>query len=96
MSFNREQRGPGLAVLPDGAFFVTLAQPGALETTTVLRYDADGVLDDAFGTSGALAIAPYGNWIFVDGLLQADGKLLLTGRGFSQQGGTEFGLARLP
>lgn len=95
LKFSFEQRGPGLAVLPDGRFFVTVAEPGALETTTVRRYDVDGMLDSTFGTSGMLPIAPYGNWIFVDATLQTDGKLLLTGRGFSPQGGTEFGLARL-
>ncbi|MBK8259624.1 MAG: hypothetical protein IPK82_44080 [Polyangiaceae bacterium] len=95
IKFNREQRGPGLAVLSDGRFYVTVAEPGALETTTVRRYTVDGAPDDTFGTSGALPIAPYGNWIFVDATLQMDGKLLLTGRGFSRVGGTEFGLARL-
>lgn len=93
--FGSEQRGPGLAVLSDGSFFVTAAQPGALQTTTVMRYDVDGVIDSTFGSAGTLAIAPYGNWIFVDATLQADGKLLLTGRGLSQQAGTEFGIARL-
>ena len=59
------------------------------------RYNPDGTLDSSFGTGGTVYLSLGFLNGFSDGVLQADGKLVLVGTFFSSADNVNFALARL-
>lgn len=78
--------GSKIALQPDGKFivagFAVNGDNGSDGKSAVVRYNANGTLDNTFGTNGVTLI-PYDNSIFRLGeaLVQNDGKLLVAGHG---------------
>ena len=95
-SYGNDHDGPAIVLAPDGTFYLACAtRTGAIERVAVAHLDATGKLDTAFGNAGWVIAGGAGNWAAYDAALQADGKLLVTGRGFSETTGTDFGWLRL-
>jgi hypothetical protein len=62
----------------------------------VLRFTSSGVVDTTFGASGKLALPlSIGDDVLTGLAVQADGKVLVTGRTFTPLGGTDVALLRL-
>lgn len=66
----------------------------------VARFNANGSLDGAFGTSGTVTIAfddiSPGKWDFLEDIaIQSDGKIVLVGRTLSAAGDYDVAVARL-
>ncbi|MCX7211794.1 MAG: Ig-like domain-containing protein [Burkholderiales bacterium] len=84
-----------LTVQPDGKILVAGTSSGTNSDFSVIRLNADGVLDSAFGTGGKL-IVPVGSGedAAYSLTLQPDGKILVAGYSFN---GTDndFSLIRL-
>jgi uncharacterized delta-60 repeat protein len=78
-------------VLPGGKILVS----GSRNTDLVVaRYNANGSLDNSFGVNGKLFtdVGTYGGSNNM--AVQADGKIVVVGHGFSQSGGEDFRVAR--
>lgn len=71
----------GVAVQSDGKIVATgYAFDGSIYQGVVLRYNSDGTMDQSFGSGGSVLFA-YGTNEDGDGIaIQADGKILVTGR----------------
>jgi uncharacterized delta-60 repeat protein len=67
----------GIAVQPDGKI-VMASRAGAAEQFSIARFNADGDLDDSFGTGGHVGI-DSGGYGAADVMVQRSGKLLATG-----------------
>ena len=85
-----------LVLLPDGAIVVggePIGDSEGFDHTDLARYGADGKLDPTFGTDGVmtLAAARVGEGLAV----QADGRLVLVGRGTDAGGESTFAVMRL-
>jgi uncharacterized delta-60 repeat protein len=59
------------------------------------RYNPDGTLDPSFGTGGTVTLSMGFLNGFSDGVLQADGKLVMAGTFFSTPTNVNFALVRL-
>jgi uncharacterized delta-60 repeat protein len=82
-------RGPQLVVLEDGGILVAgTRKPSYAESPLLLQLGPDGAL------SGARTAAGRGSWTGFGATLLTDGDLLTVGRGFSETGGTDYGLVR--
>lgn len=88
-----------LMIQPDGKIVVGGAsyRSNLLETDIVLiRYNANGTVDNSFGTSGRVIIAYRRGLNFIRSMaLQPDGKIVLVGLTDSLIGTTELAMARL-
>ncbi|MDI1481824.1 delta-60 repeat domain-containing protein [Polyangium sp. y55x31] len=86
--------GPALVSLPDRSFYVATTAHLDRDTIVVFKFLPDGKPDASFGIGGRAVVPAAGAWGAYDGFLQPDGKVVLAGRGFSPQTGTDFGLVR--
>jgi uncharacterized delta-60 repeat protein len=63
----------------------------------LVRYNIDGSLDNSFGTSGKV-LTPVGNFNHfnerLEAALQADGKIVVTGKGYDEESNSAFILHR--
>jgi uncharacterized delta-60 repeat protein len=87
----------GLAVLPDGKIVASgfSGPTRPLSHWTVVRYHANGGLDTGFGIDGAVTTDALGlNASGRSALVLADGKLIVAGIAFLDQGDPTIGLAR--
>jgi uncharacterized delta-60 repeat protein len=84
-----------VVIQPDGK---VLAVGSTTSTTTtdfaLVRYNADGSPDASFGTGGRVTTDFTATDVLTDVALQADGKIVVTGRTFDQTNGDDFALAR--
>jgi uncharacterized delta-60 repeat protein len=93
-----KQLGDGLALQPDGKLVLvgnveTATAPQTATQFAVMRMNADGTPDNAFGTAGFVQTAfTAGGDRALAVTLAADGKILVAGS--SNQGNTQFALAR--
>ena len=81
---------------PDGRI-VAVGYSAACCTTIALkaaRYNPDGSLDPSFGTAGLLTLDLGQDFLVVDAVLQADGKLVIAGW-YEPSGSSDFGLVRV-
>jgi uncharacterized delta-60 repeat protein len=87
--FGNWVRGPELVVLDDGTILVAgTRKPTYSESPVLLELTPDGVL------SGASTAEARGSWTTFAATLLTDGELVTVGRGFSDAGGTDYGLVR--
>lgn len=96
-SIGTQYAGPGLAVLSDGSVLVGgSTNVGLYEKMLAWKLQPDGTVDPMFGHMGK-AIVPAGLGTFSAYAIgvQPDGKIVLGGRGFSPETGTDFGFVRL-
>jgi uncharacterized delta-60 repeat protein len=89
----------GLVLDADGSITVagtTGAGDGLHETATLLRFTSAGAPDAAFGTAGRMTLAlSRGNSALHAIAAQADGRVLLTGRAWTEDGGSDLAVVRL-
>lgn len=84
-------------VQADGKVLVSVSTPGTPSDIKVLRLNADGTLDTAFGTGGSVVVGvASANDTPRQILLQADGKIVVAGTGNAGASSTnDFALLRL-
>ncbi len=89
--------GPGMVVLPDGSVILGAStRAGLSEKMLAWKIGPDGKLDATFGDMGkAIVPSVHGTFSAYGIGLQPDGKVVLGGRGFSAETGTDFGFVRL-
>jgi uncharacterized delta-60 repeat protein len=84
-----------VVIQPDGK---VLAVGSTTSTTTtdfaLVRYNADGSPDASFGTGGHVTTDFTATDVLTDVALQADGRIVVTGRTFDSVNGDDFALAR--
>jgi uncharacterized delta-60 repeat protein len=83
---NNNGIGMALALQPDSKIIVAggVRAGPRFGYTILVRYLPDGRLDDTFGTGGRVTVSPVGTSNAASALLlQADGKLVVTGSGFT-------------
>jgi uncharacterized delta-60 repeat protein len=89
----------GLTVLPDGKLLLGLASAsadGLTQTGTLLRLGADGQTDTSYGPDGTAAIAIGRGSTSVNALaLDADGKLVVAGRVWTETAGSDYMILRI-
>lgn len=87
--FGNWLRGPHLTVLEDGGILVAgTRKPSYEESPVLIQLRADGSL------AGESTARARGSWTAFGATLLTNGKLLTVGRGFSEAGGTDYGLTR--
>ncbi len=86
-----------ILVQPDGKIVATgFAYSGTSFDFAAARFLPSGAVDAAFGTAGKALIAMGpGRDQGRDALLQPDGKVVIVGESFDNQGNTRFGICRL-
>ncbi len=85
-----------LAIQGDGKILAAGAAPGATagEDFAVVRYNANGSLDTAFGSGGEV-LTDFGGFDSARGVvIQADGKIAVAGTSFQSGPAADFALAR--
>ena len=94
VDFNgNNDEGFGMAVQPDGKILMGGSSQAANSDWALTRLNADGSLDDIFGTNGRIVKDFGGNEdIIYKLLLQADNRLLASG--YAQTPGYDFALGR--
>ncbi|WP_426756300.1 hypothetical protein [Myxococcus sp. Y35] len=89
-----QQTPMGLTLLPDGKISLALASaaaPGLVEHGLLMRYLSDGRRDPGFGTNGRQdVIIGSGSTALHATTLDASGRLVLVGRTWTTDGGSEF------
>jgi uncharacterized delta-60 repeat protein len=94
-SFGADTFGYGVALEGNGRIVAIGRAAGAL---ALARFNTDGTLDATFSDNGKQTIDAAlagANEVSVDGVLQADGKLVAAGTTAGAGGGTDFVVARL-
>jgi uncharacterized delta-60 repeat protein len=87
--FGNWVRGPELVTLEDGSILVAgTRRTSFTESPVLLQLTSGGVL------SSASTARARGSWTSFGATLLKDGQLLTIGRGFSDAGGTDYGLVR--
>ena len=78
---NREDYGRAIAIQTDGKIVVTARSTGdSTSIAIILRYNGNGTLDTTFGTNGVVRYeGGQGNDGFRDVVIQADGKIVVSG-----------------
>lgn len=89
-----ESAGRGVTVQADGKIVVAgYTYNGSNDTFALIRYDSNGTLDTSFGTGGIVTTAVGASSSGESVTLQADGKIVVAGRGGSS-GSRTFALTR--
>ena len=74
--------GNAVAIQPDGKIVVAGGSYNGLDSVLVLRYNADGTLDNSFGTNGRVTYTDIG-WTHGYAMaIQPDGKIVVAGTGY--------------
>ncbi len=97
---NESAGSPAITLQPDGRILLcdtTLDPDGDTRADFMIaRFEADGRLDDSFGTSGRQTIDfEHGSDSCTGIALQADGKVVLAGSTIASDGAHRFAIARL-
>jgi uncharacterized delta-60 repeat protein len=84
-----------VVIQPDGKV-VAVGSTTNNSTTdfALVRYNADGTPDASFGTAGQVTTDFTATDVLADVALQADGRIVVTGRTFDQTNGDDFALSR--
>jgi len=92
---NAGDEGRAVAIQSDGKIVACgVSGNGPFIEGVVVRYLADGSLDNTFGTNGVAYIAPAHDVVPEDLLIQPDGKIVVAGTGYPTVEG-DFMVARL-
>lgn len=93
---NKDEDAKSVVVLPDGRFLVGgEGNAGGYAQHGVIRFLADGTIDDTFGSDGRVAI-DFGRLSHIHAMaLQPDGKLVVVGESYGGANSARLAMARL-
>ena len=85
---NKDDKGRAVAVQTDGKIVVTAwSSDATTRVAMILRYDANGALDNTFGSNGVVTYeGGYGNDGFRGVVIQTDGKIIVSGYTNTEKG----------
>ncbi len=93
---NKNEDAKSVVVLPDGRFLVGgEGNAGDYAQHGVIRFMADGTVDDSFGNDGRASV-DFGRLSHIHAMaLQADGKLVVVGESYGGTNSARLAMARL-